>query len=149
MTTTRHSARVHIEASVEQVFQHVTDPANFYEAMPGKMRPGQGLRAKHMTPEGVGSTYEWVTGHIGGFELVGVLTRQEYVVNERIVDKSSTGPEWTWTVEPEGEGTRLALTFEYSTKIPGINKLIDLIAWRGDADVEAMLASIKEKVEAA
>jgi hypothetical protein len=149
MTTTTHSASVHIEVPVERVFEYVTDPVHFYEAMPKKMRPGQGLRAKHMTPEGVGSTYEWVTGHIGGFELVGVLTREEYAVNERIVDKSSTGPQWTWAVQPDGEGTRLALTFEYSTKIPGIDKLIDLIAWRGDADLEAMLATVQEKVEAA
>ena len=149
MTTTKHSASVHIEAPVEQVFQHVADPAHFYEAMPKKMRPGSGLRAKLMTPEGVGSTYEWVTGHIAGFEIVGVLTRQEYVVNERFVDKSSTGPVWTWTVEPDDDGTRLTVTMEYSTKIPGINKVIDLIAWRGDADLEAMLAAFKEKVEAA
>lgn len=149
MTTTRHSSSVHIEAPVEQVFQHVADPANFYEAMPQKMHPRQGIRAKHMTPEGLGSTYEWVAGHIAGFELVGVLTREEYLANERFVDRSSTGPQWTWTVEPDGDGARLTVTFEYSTKIPGINTLIDLIAWRGDADLEAMLATIKEKVEAA
>lgn len=148
MTTTTHTGSIRIDAPVEQVFQHVADPAHFYEAMPARMRPGQGLRAKHMTPEGVGSTYEWVVAHIGGFELVGVLTREEYVVNERIVDRSSTGPQWTWTVSPDGDATLLTLTFEYSTKIPGIDKLVDLIAWRGDADVEAMLAAIKEQVEA-
>lgn len=146
--TTRHSGSIHIDAPVERVFDHVKDPAHFYEAMPDRMRPGRGVRAVHMTPAGVGSTYEWVAGHIAGFQLVGVITREEYAVNERFVDRSSTGPEWTWTVEPEGDGTRLTLTFEYSTKIPGIDKLIDAISWRGDADLEAMVATIKKTVEA-
>jgi hypothetical protein len=148
MTMTRHRGSIHIDAPVERVFDHVKDPAHFYEAASDGMGRGGGLRAVHMTPEGVGSTYEWVAGHIAGFKLVGVLTREEYVANERFVDRSSTGPEWTWTVEPEGDGTRLTLTFEYSTKIPGIDKLIDAISWRGDADLQAVVATIKKTVEA-
>jgi hypothetical protein len=148
MTTTRHRESTHINAPVAKVFEHVKDPAHFYEAMPERGGSGGTLRAVHMTPEGIGTTYEFVAGHIAGFQLVGVLTREEYVVNEHFVDRSSTGPEWTWTVEPEGDGTRLTLTFEYSTKIPGIDKVIDAIAWRGDADLQAMVATIKETVEA-
>ena len=148
MTTTKHSGSIHIDAPVERVFDHVKEPAHFFEAMPKRMRSGGVPRAVHMTPEGVGSTYEWVAGHIAGFQLVGVITRDEYVVNESFVDRSSTGPEWAWTVEPEGNGTRLTLTFEYSTKVPGIDKLIDAINWRGDADLQTMVTTIKETVEA-
>ncbi len=145
MSTTTHVRSIHIDAPVETVFDYVKDPAHFYDAMPDRMRAK--LRAVNVTPEGVGTTYEWVAGHLAGFELVGVITRQEYVVNERIVDSSSTGPVWTWTLEPDGDGTRLTLAFEYSTKIPLMDKVVDAIAWRGDRDVDAMLAAIEDEVE--
>lgn len=145
MSTTTHVRSIHIDAPVETVFDYVKDPAHFYDAMPDRMRAK--LRAVNVTPEGVGTTYEWVAGHLAGFELVGVITRQEYVVNERIVDSSSTGPVWTWTLEPDGDGTSLTLAFEYSTKIPLMDKVVDAIAWRGDRDVDAMLAAIEDEVE--
>jgi hypothetical protein len=145
MSTTRHVRSIHIHAPVEKVFDYVQDPVHFYDAMPNRMRPK--LRAVNVTPEGVGTTYEWAMARLAGVELVGVMTRQEYVVNERIMDRSSTGPEWTWTVEPEGDGTSLTLAFEYSTKIPMIDKVIDTVFWRGDRDIDAILAAIEDEVE--
>lgn len=148
MTTTTHSGTIHIDAPVEQVFDHVREPANFYGAMPDRMSPGSGVRAVQMTPEGIGTTYEWIAGHIAGFQLVGVITREEYVENERIVDASSTGPTWTWSLEPEDDGTRASLRFEFSTKVPFLDKIVDAINWRGDEDIESILATIKKEVEA-
>ncbi len=146
MSTTRHVGSIHIDAPADTVFDYVKEPAHFYDAMPEHMRAR--LKAVNVTPEGVGTTYEWVLGHLAGFELVGVVTREEFVVNERIVDSSSTGPVWTWTLEPDGDDTTVTLTFEYSTKIPLMDKVIDAIGWRGDRDVDAILASIKDEVEA-
>jgi hypothetical protein len=146
MSTTRHVGSIHVDAPVETVFDYVKEPAHFYDAMPERMRTR--LKAVTVTPEGVGTTYEWVFGHLAGFELVGVVTREESVVNERIVDSSSTGPVWTWTLEPDGDDTTVTLAFEYSTKIPLMDKVVDAIGWRGDRDVEAILASIKDEVEA-
>lgn len=148
MTTTRHVGSIHVDAPVEQVFEYVQEPTHFYEAMPGRMRPGRGVRSVHMTPDGVGSTYEWLAGHIGGFQIVGVLTREEYVSNERIVDTSSTGPSWTWTFEPDDEGTLVTLAFEYSTKVPLLDKVLDAIGWRGDTDLQSMLVTVKQNIEA-
>jgi hypothetical protein len=127
------------------VFDYVKDPVHFYDAIPNRKRSK--LRTVNATPEGVGTTYEWVAGGFAGFELVAVMTRQESVANERIVDRSSTGPVWTWTVEPEGDGTSLTLAMEYSTKIPLLDKVIDAIAWRGGRDIDAMLAEIENEVE--
>ena len=79
---------------------------------------------------------------------MGVIPRQESVANERIVDSSSTGPVWTWTLEPDGDDTTVTLAFEYSTKIPLMDKVIDAIGWRGDRDVDAILTAIKNEVEA-
>ena len=146
MSTTRHVGSIQVDAPVETVFEYVKDPVHFYDAMPRRMR-GK-LRTVNETPEGVGTTYEWLVGRPAGFELVGVITREESVVNERIVDSSSTGPVWTWTFEPDGDGTSLTLAMEYSTKIPLMDKVIDAIAWRGDRDIDAILATIKDEVTA-
>lgn len=146
MTTTRHAGSTHVDAPVETVFEYVKDPTHFYNAMPDSMSAK--LRAVNVTPEGVGTTYEWLAGHLAGFELVAVISRQEFVLNERIVDSSSTGPVWTWTFEPDGDGARIMLAFEYSTKVPLMDKVIDAINWRGDHDIDMILAAIKHEVEA-
>lgn len=145
MTTTMHSSSVHVDATVGKVFDYVKDPAHFFDAMaagqyvePGKIT---------LTPEGIGTTYEW-TGRELGFKIHGVLTREEYVPNERIVDRSSTGPVWTWTVAPEGDGTKLTLAYEYATRVPLMDKLIDKVAWNAERDLQTMVTTIKEKVEA-
>ena len=61
--------------------------------------------------------------------------REEYVVNKRIVDRSSTGPIWTWTFEPDGAGTTLTQAYEYSPRIPLVDKALANIMWNADDPV--------------
>lgn len=147
MTTTKHKKSVHVDAPVEKVFDYVKDPAHFYAAMPAGKHEKNVLGNVKVAPEGVGTTYEW-TAREFGIKVSGVMTREEYVVNERIVDRSSTGPIWTWAFEPDGAGTTLTLAYEYSTRIPLVDKVVDKIAWNADEYLETMLAVYKEAVEA-
>lgn len=147
MTTTKHKKSVHVDAPVEKVFDYVKDPAHFYAAMPAGKHEKNVLGNVKVAPEGVGTTYEW-TAREFGIKVSGVMTREEYVVNERIVDRSSTGPIWTWTFEPDGAGTTQTLAYEYSTRIPLVDKVVDKIAWNADEYLETMLAVYKEAVEA-
>src|SRR5665811_788673 len=80
---------------------------SFYDAMPAGKHGETVLGDVKVTPEGVGTTYKWTGREFGIKVMSGVMTREEYVVNERIVDRSSTGPIWTWTFEPDGAGTTL------------------------------------------
>jgi uncharacterized protein YndB with AHSA1/START domain len=146
MTTTTHKRSVHVDAPVEKVFDFVKDPRHFFEAFP-RQRGTDHLTEVTLTPEGVGSTYRW-TGRMFVFHLSGIVTREEYVPNERIVDRSSTGPVWTWVVEPDPTGTTLTLAFEYSSRLPFVDKVVDLVAWHGDRDLDAMLADVQAKIEA-
>jgi len=148
MTTTTHKKAVHVDAPVEKVFDYVKDPAHFYDAMPAGKHGETVLGDVKLTPEGVGSTYKWTAREFGVKVLSGVMTREEYVVNERIVDRSSTGPIWTWTFRPDGAGTTLTLAYEYSTRIPLVGQAVDKIMWNGDKDLETMLAVYKERGEA-
>lgn len=144
--TTTHKRSVHIDAPVEKVFDHVEDPRHFYAAFPDSDRGRDTLTDMRMTPEGVGSTYRW-RGSMFVFHIEGVMTREEYLPNERIVDRSSTGPVWTWTFEPDPTGTTLTLAFEYSTKVPLMDKVVDRVAWNGDRDLDTMLANLKQAIE--
>lgn len=145
MTTTTHKRIVHIDAPVETVFDYVQDPQHFFSAM--DRRGGDTLTDVTLTPEGVGTTYAWKASTFV-FHIQGVMTREESIPNERIVDRSSTGPIWTWTFEPDPAGTTLTLAFEWSTKVPLMDKAFDLFAWNGDRDLDTILANLKKEIEA-
>jgi uncharacterized protein YndB with AHSA1/START domain len=144
MTTTIHKRTVHIDAPVETVFDYVKDPRHFYDAMSEGGRDS--LTDVSLTPEGAVSTYEWKSTMLL-LHIHGVMTREEYIPNERIVDRSSTGPVWTWTFEPDPAGTTLSLAFEWSTKVPLMDKVVDLFAWNGDRDLDTILTNMKKKIE--
>ncbi len=144
MTMATHKRSVHIDAAVETVFDYVKDPQHFYDATPGGWRDA--LTEVTLTPEGAVSKYAW-KGTMLHLHVHGVMTREEYILNERIVDRSSTGPVWTWTFEPDPTGTTLSLAFEYSTKVPFMDKAVDLAAWNGDRDLDTILANVKKAIE--
>lgn len=144
MTTTTHKRSVHIDAAVATVFDYVKDPHHFYDAFPDEQ--GTTLTDVTLTPEGVVSTYAW-KGKMFIFHHEGVMTREDYIPNERIVDHSSTGPVWTYTFEPDPTGTTLSLAIEYSTKVPLMDKVIDRVVWNGGRDLDTMLANMKKAIE--
>jgi hypothetical protein len=149
MTTTMHKRSVHIDAPVDTVFDYVKDPHHFYLAMiPEKDRNHvPPLSDVTRTPDGGVSTYTWRDKWFV-FHIKGVMTREESIPNERIVDHSSTGPVWTYTFEPDPTGTTLSLGFEWSTRVPLVDKAIDRVAWDGDRDLDTMLAYMKKEIEA-
>ena len=146
MTTTTHKRSVHIDAPVEMVFDYVKDPRHVFNAMPGSVHASNAITDVTLTPEGVGSTYTW-KGGMFGLHIHGVMTREEYIPNERIVDHSSTGPVWTFTFEPDPTGTTLSLAFEWSTKVPLMDKAVDRVLWNGDRDIDTILATLKREIE--
>ncbi len=147
MTTTTHKRSVHIDAPVERVFDYMKDPQHFWDSFPGSARGNSTMTDVSLTPEGVGSTYAW-RGKMFIFRIDGVMTREEYIPNERIVDRSSTGPVWTFLFEPDPSGTTLTVGFEYSTKVPLMDKAVDHLSWHGDSDLDKMLAHLKQSIEA-
>lgn len=76
--------------------------------------------------------------------LTAVLTREEYVPNERIADRSSYGPVFTVDVEAEATGTKLTIGWDASK----IMKMLDAVFMHSDKDLDPALAHIKKEVEA-
>lgn len=146
MTTTKHERTVHIDAAVDEVFDYVKDPRHFFESFNERDKSHTELTDVKLTPEGVGSTYSWKSS-VFFLHPSGVSTREEYIPDHRIVDRSSTGPVWTFAVEPDSTGTALSLSYEYSTKVPLMDKIVDRVVWNGDRGLEAMLRNMKTKIE--
>ena len=150
MATTTHTRSVHIDAPVEEVFDYVKDPQHFFAVM-SKVSSGLADRVKggitdvEMTPEGVGSTYKF-RGELFVFHLDVVLTREEFVPNERIVDHSNYGVTWASTFEPDETGTTYTLSCGVHSKVPLLDKLEDM-TWKGDQDLDMMLDDFKQAIE--
>lgn len=54
---------------------------------------------------------------------------------------------WTFTFEPDPTGTTLSLAFEYSTKVPLLDKVVDAVSWNGDRDLDRVLSAMKAAIE--
>ena len=71
---------------------------------------------------------------IAGIPFEGIDVYTECVANHRIVDRSSSALEgtWTYTFEPEGSGTRLTIENRVRSlwSLPPLQQLLDLVAAR-------------------
>ena len=79
--------------------------------------------------------------------LHGTMTREAFVPNERIVDRSSTGIRWTYTVEPDQTGTTLSLEAEFSSPAPFLDRIGDKVFWNAERDLDTMLGNLKKAIE--
>lgn len=146
-TTQMHERSVHIDAPVEQVFDYIKDPNHFFEAFTEADRAHSAVTEVTLTPEGVGSTYKVMGRMFLLFYMEWILTREEYVPNERIVDHADMGGVWTLTFKPDEDGTTLSLAFGWSSKVPFLGEVLDRVTWNGDRDLDLMLANIKKAIE--
>lgn len=85
-----------------------------------------------------------------GLLVTGTMTRTDQVVDARIVEESSTGPVWTWTLSPgHHDDAELTLQMDYSTPVPLLDKAVMLTVGRHtDEDMQRWLTAIKAAVEA-
>lgn len=142
-----HKRSVHIDAPVEKVFDYVKDPLHFFEAFDEEWRRHMAVAEVNLTPEGVGSTVRMMGRTFLIFHMEWVLTRVEFVPNEKIVDHANTGGVWTFTFRPDETGTELTGAFGWSGKVPLVGDVMDKFGWNGDRDLDTMLANVKKAIE--
>jgi hypothetical protein len=126
----------HVDAPVERVFADTEDPHRYFAAM----APMSGDRSDLTDVAATSAAWARPTsGPTAGasFPIPEVTPRTEDVSDERMVDHSSTGPRWT----------SLTLSFEYSMEVPPEGEAVDVLAWNGDRDIDAMLASYEREIE--
>ena len=135
---------IHIEAPVEKVFDIVKDP----RYVPEGVTMHFDVTDVKLTDEGVGTYYRWVTKtpvlRIEGFDVY-----TEFVPNQRITDRSSSGlpGDWTFSFEPEGSGMQLTAEVHHRSfwRIPPLRELVE---WVQSTMTERLLSAVKVKMEA-
>jgi uncharacterized protein YndB with AHSA1/START domain len=133
-----------VQAPVEKVFAYLDDPTHWPEFWPSLIEVGD----VQALPNG-GKARHWVY-KMAGLRLEGTSEDVERVANERIVSTTHGGVEstQTWTVRPEGAGTEVAFTVEYTVPVPVLGKMAESVLVRlNDHEGDATMANLKAVLE--
>ena len=134
---------IHIEAPVEKVFDFCKDPRYTQELTLAPFA----IKDVRMTEEGVGTYYSWASKTpVLRFEGFDVYT--EFIPNQRITDRSSSGlpGDWTFSFEPEGSGMRLTAEVHHRS-FWGIPPLRELVEGVQGPIAGRFLSAVKAKME--
>ena len=135
---------IHIEAPVEKVFDFLKDPRNVPE---GATVPYE-VKDIKLTDEGVGSYYCWAI-KTPGFRFEGFDVYTEFIPNQRITDRSSSGfaGDFTYSFEPEGSGMKLTAEVHHRSfwRIPPLMQLVEMVQ---GLMMERFLSAVKAEIEA-
>lgn len=134
---------IHVDAPVPAVFEHVKDPNNFVAADPTPVR----LSNLSLAPDGSGSTWETSFRSLGR-DVHAFWTRHEFIPNQRIVDRVSTGATWAYETSADSGGTTLTLEFSLTTKWSLLNTIIGWVLVSADRQLDTMLHNYKDAIEA-
>jgi carbon monoxide dehydrogenase subunit G len=136
---------ISINVPVEKVFAYIDDPVNFPEVWPSMVE----VKDVEELPAG-GRKFNFVY-KMAGVRLEGTSETIEYVANQRIVTKSTGAVEskFVWEFLPEGEGTKLNVSIEYTVPVPVLGKLAEgLIVKMNEREADTLVANLKDRIEA-
>jgi uncharacterized membrane protein len=135
---------IHIEAPVEKVFDFFKDPRN----VPEGFAEAFAIKDVKLTEEGVGTYYSWAS-KTPGLRFEGFDVYTEFIPNQRITDRSSSGLPGDSTVsfEPEGSGMRLTMETHHRSfwRIPPLRELVE---WGQGQIAARYLSAVKAQMEA-
>lgn len=132
-----------INAPVGKVFSYITNPVNELEWLPSL------TDVRDVTGQGVGQRWGWSYKMLG-LSFKGKTEVVEYISNERYVYKTSGGivSTWAYALKPEGAGTRLNLSVEYTIPVPVLGKVAEkLVLRQNEREADFAVANIKARLE--
>ncbi len=136
---------ISIDAPVEKIFNYISEQTNLPEIWPSLVE----ITDMKPLPNG-GYTNRW-TYKMAGIRLSGTSEDVEYVTNERIVSKTKGGVDstQTWTLQPEGSGTKVTFGVEYTMPIPVLGKLAETVITKmNEREGKTILENLKSVMEA-
>ncbi len=142
MTNIRKSIR--INASVDRVFEFMSNPENLVEVWPNMIEVSN-VQTK---PDG-GRSYDWVY-KMAGMKFHGHAESIAVEKNKRSVVKNDKGIPSTfeWTFSGDNGGMLLSVSVEYAIPVPLGQKLAErLVARMNERDAETLLENVKARVE--
>lgn len=134
-----------INAPVEKVFAFMAEPTNLPSVWPSMVE----VRDLQPSPGG-GHNFGWVY-KMAGMRIEGASETTGYVLNERVVTRSTKGiqSKFVWTYTPEGGATRLAVEVEYTVPVPLLGKIAEaVIVKQNEREAEILLSNLKARMEA-
>ena len=134
-----------INAPAEKIFNFIADPVNLPSIWPSMEQ----IKEVVSLPSG-GTSFKWVY-KMAGMRIDGASDTVGFIANQRIITKSKSGIEntFTWNFQPEAGGTRVNLRVEYTVPIPVLGKLAEaVIIKQDDHEGDLLLANLKAKMEA-
>lgn len=111
---------VSVDAPPERAFAFLADHANDPQWLPGM------VDSRNFTGEGTEYRWEW-TYKMAGISLDGTGQILEHDPPRRHVVQTQGGivTTWAWTLEPEGDGTRISLHMAYTVPVVALGKLAE------------------------
>jgi uncharacterized membrane protein len=135
---------ISINVPAEKIFDYWTEPANLPEVWPSVVE----VKDRQRLPNG-GNFFRWVY-KMAGMRFEGTSEDVEYVANQRTVTDLKGGIDSmiTVTLEPEGDGTKVAFEVEYTVPVPLLGKLAEAaIVKLNQNEIELLLANLKARME--
>jgi len=133
-----------INAPAEKIFNYIADPANLPSIWPSMEQ----IKDIVSLPSG-GTSFKWVY-KMAGMRIDGASDTIGFIANQRIITKSKSGIEntFTWKFQAEAGGTQVNLEVEYTVPVPVLGKLAEAVIIRqNDHEAEVLLANLKAKME--
>ncbi len=135
-----------IAAPAERIFAFVSEPTNLPEIWPSL------VEVRDITPAANGgSDFRW-TYKMAGMRFEGTSTALDFAPPRRIsaATKGGISSTTTWTLEPEGDATRVTIHSELT--VPGklLGKLAEPLVMRENSkEAEVILTNLKTRMERA
>jgi carbon monoxide dehydrogenase subunit G len=135
-----------VAAPAEKIFAFISEPTNLPEIWPSL------IDVHDITPSANGgSDFRW-TYKMAGMRFEGASTVVEFAPPQRasVTTQGGISSTTTWTLEPEGDGTRV--TFHAELTVPGrlLGRLAEPLVMRENSkEAEVILANLKARLEQA
>lgn len=114
-----------VKAPPERAFDFLADHANDPQWLPGL------VEARNFTGEG--ADYRWeMTYKMAGmsFNVSGRILEHDPPRRHVVETRSGMVSAWDWTLEAEGDGTRISLRMEYTVPVAVLGKLAEKLLLR-------------------
>lgn len=134
---------VFIKAPPERIFAFLADHANDTQWLPGM------VDTRNFTGESTDYRWEW-TYKMAGIPFNGTGQVLEYDPPRRVVVETQGGvvSTWAWTLEPEGDGTQVALRMEYTVPVAALGKLAErLLLSQNEKAADQGMANLQRILE--
>ena len=114
-----------VKASQEQTFAFLADHANDSKWLPGL------TDARNFSGEGADYRWKMTYKMVGmSFNVAGQVTEHDPPRRHVAETRSGMVSTWDWTLEPEGDGTRVSLKMEYTIPVVALGKLAEKILFK-------------------